>query len=106
MPKPTTFDRNREIFAAFEKGRSVGQLAEDHDLYLRQSSGNPDIRRTVSLEPFFTEAVESSECPVWMAPYTAVITTTYRNRLPTFRAVPAVAASPDQPRYPLRGTPS
>jgi Mor family transcriptional regulator len=56
MPKPTTFDRNREIFAAFEKGSSVEQLAEDYGLTcgrVRAVLISERHKRTVSLEPFY-----------------------------------------------------
>jgi Mor family transcriptional regulator len=56
MPKPTTSDRNREIFTAFENGRSVAQLAEDYDLTcgrVRAILISESHKRIVSLEPFY-----------------------------------------------------
>ena len=56
MPKPTTLDRNREIFAAFENGLSVEQLAEAYDLTcgrVRAVLISERHKRTVSLEPFY-----------------------------------------------------
>jgi Mor family transcriptional regulator len=56
MPKPTTSDRNREIFAAFENGSSVAQLSEDYDLAgsrVRAILISESHKRIVSLEPFY-----------------------------------------------------
>ena len=51
-----TSDRNREIFAAFEAGRSLEQLGEDHALThsrVRTVLTDEKHKRIVSLEPFY-----------------------------------------------------
>ena len=49
-------DRNRQIFAAFEAGRSLAQLGEDHALThirVRAVLTDEKHRRMISPEPFY-----------------------------------------------------
>jgi len=63
---PPKSDRNRLMFAAFETGRSLEQLGEDHRLTqarVRTVLTAEKHRRTVSPEPFYRTLRASSFTP-------------------------------------------
>jgi len=58
MGPRTTANRNRQIYTAFEAGRTVEELSEDYGLTglrVRAVLLDEGHRRTVSPEPFYCE---------------------------------------------------
>ena len=61
----TTADRNREIYTAFEAGRTIDELAEDYGLTgfrIRAILMDEGHRRVVSPEPFYCEIRDGKIC--------------------------------------------
>ena len=65
MGQRTTTDRNRQIYIAFEAGRTIEELSEDYGLTglrIRAVLLDEGHKRIVSPEPFYCEIRDGKVC--------------------------------------------
>lgn len=65
MGPRTTADRDRDIYTAFQAGRTITELGEDYRLTstrVRAVLMQEDHRRSVSPEPFYSQIRDGKFC--------------------------------------------